>query len=156
MHLLSREEAGLRCLLRVAAHEGAGPLPIGEIARAEGLSPEYTAKLMRRLRIGGLVSSRRGATGGYQLCRPAAKTSVWEALQVLDDSFLPADDCSCAREAAARGDCTRTSQCAIQSLWRSVGTQVREVLERTTLAQLAGSAVEVRFDLPVVGSAVAG
>ncbi len=52
MHLLAQEEYGLRCLLQVARHSGSHPLTISEIAQAEGLSPEYTAKLMRALRKG--------------------------------------------------------------------------------------------------------
>ena len=61
MQLSAKEEYGLRCLLQVARHEGAEPLRIPEIAAREGLSPEYTAKLMRALRQGGLVVSTRGA-----------------------------------------------------------------------------------------------
>ena len=61
MHLLAREEAGLRCLLQVALSELAeslpAPLPIAQIAAAEGLSDVYAAKLMRQLRLAGLVES---------------------------------------------------------------------------------------------------
>ena len=52
MQLLAQEEYGLRCLLQVARHQGSRPLTIAQVAEAEGLSPEYTAKLMRALRKG--------------------------------------------------------------------------------------------------------
>ena len=83
MQLLASEEYGLRCLLRVACAERGGPVAISSIARDEGLSREYTAKLMRELRLGGLVESLRGAEGGYRLARPASEISVWSALRVL-------------------------------------------------------------------------
>jgi Rrf2 family protein len=73
MQLLASEEYGLRCLLRVAHARGGEPLPIAEIARDEGISPEYAAKLLRRLRLAGLVRSVRGAEGGYLLARPAGR-----------------------------------------------------------------------------------
>jgi len=76
MHLLAREEAGLRCLLQVASHPGPEPLTGPEIARREGLGPEYVARIMRALRAGGLVISTRGAAGGYRLARPAGRISV--------------------------------------------------------------------------------
>ncbi len=71
MKLSSQEEYGLRCLLRIGARGDGGTLTIPEISRAEGISPEYVAKLMRILRRGGLVTSARGAAGGYTLSRPA-------------------------------------------------------------------------------------
>ena len=125
---------GLRCLLRVAAHGSGSPLRIAEIAATEGISPEYAAKLLRRLRLGGLVTSTRGASGGYRLSRPAVQVTVWEAVRVLDDAYLPQTRCDC--EPGERSRCRRTRQCAIQSLWRELGDQVRGVLERTTLQEL--------------------
>ena len=67
MHLSAQEEYGLRCLVQLARHVGEEPMRIQEIARAEGLSSEYVAKLMRILRNGNLVDSTRGASGGYRL-----------------------------------------------------------------------------------------
>ena len=81
MQLLASEEYGLRCLLRVASADHGGPVSISSIAREEGLSPEYTAKLMRELRLGELVESVRGAEGGYRLTRPAREISVFCALR---------------------------------------------------------------------------
>jgi Rrf2 family iron-sulfur cluster assembly transcriptional regulator len=139
MHLLAREEIGLRCLLRVAAEpsspsERGGPCTIAQIAQAEGLSSDYAAKLMRRLRQGGLVESVRGAAGGYRLARRADEITVWQAVQVLDESFLPQSSCDC--DPAARGSCRRTAQCAVQSLWCQVGDAVRDTLSGVTLEQL--------------------
>ena len=154
MHLLAREEVGLRCLVQVAQADAGGrpsgrPLTIPAIAAAEDVSPEYAAKLLRRLRLGGLVFSKRGAGGGYQLARPAAEISVWEALHVLDEAFLPEASCDC--EPAARAGCRRTTQCAVQSLWRGVATQLRAVLENTSLQELCG-ADEAGASLPVVNA----
>ncbi len=81
MNLSSQEEYGLRCLLQVAAHGAPEPLSIAQIAVAEGISPEYTAKLMRLLRKGGLVDSTRGAGGGYRLARQPAERPSDESKQ---------------------------------------------------------------------------
>src|SRR5687767_8139437 len=94
MQLSAQEEYGLRCLLQVARHEAqAEPLCIPEIAAAEGLSPEYTAKLMRALRQAGLVTSTRGATGGYRLARPAPSVTLWEVLEVLGGPIFSESFC---------------------------------------------------------------
>lgn len=141
MHLLAREETGLRCLLQVALGELAGePVPIARIAAAESISSVYAAKLMRQLRLASLVESRRGAAGGYHLTRPAKEITVWDAIQALDESFLPGNDCACQPE--DRVDCRRTTTCAIASLWRRLGYEIRSSLEAVTLAELCDGALE--------------
>lgn len=141
MHLLAREEAGLRCLLQVAlAGETGAPVPIAQIAAAEGLSDVYAAKLMRQLRLAGLVESQRGASGGYRLVRPAGEVTVWDAIRALDEIFLPETDCDC--RPADRLDCRRTTACAVAALWRRIGDEVRNSLEAVTLAALCEGALE--------------
>jgi Rrf2 family protein len=134
MQLLASEEYGLRCLLRVAAADAQDPVSISEIAEAEGLSPEYTAKLMRELRIGDLVRSVRGADGGYRLTRPASETSVWSALQVLGGDFFSERFCDC--HPGQRSCCVRANDCSLRALWRLVHVTLRDTLERITLADL--------------------
>ena len=134
MQLLASEEYGLRCLLRVAGAEPELPVSISAIAEAEGLSPEYTAKLMRELRLGMLVQSVRGADGGYRLARPAAEISVWSALQVLGGAFFSERFCDC--HPGQRPHCVRSGNCSLRALWRTVQDVLRETLERITLEDL--------------------
>lgn len=153
MHLLAREEAGLRCLLQVALCGSAGePVPISRIAAAEGLSDVYAAKLLRQLRLAGLITSIRGAGGGYRLAREAEQITVWDAIHALDESFLPGTNCDC--KPADRIDCRRTTACAIASLWRRIGADVRSSLEAVTLAALCDGAIERpdRVELPVAAA----
>src|SRR5262245_9986482 len=93
MKLSSQEEYGLRCLLRLGARGPGGSLAIPEISRAEGISPDYVAKLMRILRRGGLVTSARGAAGGYTLARPADQITAREALDLLGGRIFEPDFC---------------------------------------------------------------
>jgi len=151
MHLLAREEAGLRCLLQVAlSGPGPDPVAITQIAMAEGISGVYAAKLMRQLRIAGLVESVRGAAGGYRLSRPADQVTVWDTIRALDESFLPEAACDC--QPADRFDCRRTTFCAVSSLWRRLGDEIRRELMAVTLADLCDGALERSdpVELPVL------
>jgi Rrf2 family protein len=152
MHLMAREEMGLRCLLRVALEERSGaPVPIAAIAAEEGISSVYAAKLMRELRLAGLVDSVRGAAGGYRLTRDAAEITVWDAIQALDDTFLPGATCDC--EPADRVDCRRTTDCAVSSLWRRIGDEVHRQLASISLAELCAGSLDrpESVALPIVG-----
>jgi Rrf2 family protein len=155
MHLLAREEAGLRCLLQVALFgdgNASSPVTIAQIAAAEGISGVYAAKLMRQLRLAGLVDSIRGAAGGYRLSRDADDITVWDGIRALDESFLPESTCDC--DPSDRVDCRRTTSCAVSSLWRRLGDEIRRELEAVTLADLCGGALERpdRVELPVLGA----
>ncbi len=147
MQLLAQEEYGLRCLLQVARHAGPDPLTIPQIAAAEGLSPEYTAKLLRALRQAELVISTRGAGGGYRLARPAREVTAWQVVQALGGSLFPKEFCD--SHPGLRHDCVHTSGCSIRGLWSAVEGAVRGVLEGVTLAELARtdtSALITRID----------
>ncbi len=134
MHLTAQEEYGFRCLLQVAQHEGSELLTIPAIAAREGLSPEYTAKLMRALRRAGLVTSTRGAAGGYRLARPATEISAWQVIDSLGGSLFPEEFCD-AHPGQLRS-CVHNTGCSIRGLWSVVEGSVRSVLERVTLADM--------------------
>lgn len=134
MQLLAQEEYGLRCLLELSRHPGERPRTIHEIAAAEGLSPDYTAKLLRELRRGGLVTSTRGAAGGYRLARPADEITAFDAIGVLGGSLIPDGFCAC--HGGARKRCVRDADCSLRALWQSVDRAIRGVLEGVTLHDL--------------------
>jgi Rrf2 family protein len=134
MHLLAKEEYGLRCLLQVARHAGQGPVSAAMVAEAEGLSPEYAAKLLGELRRGDLVRSTRGATGGYGLGRPASEITVWEAFVALGRPLFV--ECFCEWPPRQRRQCVHMADCAIRALWRVSDRAVRELFERVSIADL--------------------
>ena len=134
MHLTSQEEYGLRCLVQLARHEGEEPMRIHDIAEAEGLSPEYVAKLMRILRNGGLVTSTRGAGGGYHLEREARDISLWAAIEVLGGPLFP--DSFCESHPGVLRDCVHSPNCSIRSLWSSLNGLLRTALSSITVEDL--------------------
>ena len=155
MHLTAKEEYGLRCLVQVARRAEQGSVPTHEIAEAEGLSREYTAKLLRSLREGGLLRSTRGAQGGYELARRPEAISVWETLDVLGGPFFP--EGFCESHAGMLRDCTHTPDCSIRALWRWLDHALRSALGSMTLSHLAGTEASIhRFLGERVGTASTG
>ncbi len=134
MHILAIEEYGLRCLLQVAFHDPSRPITAQEIARAEGLGPEYVAKIMRTLRLGGLVNSTRGAAGGYRLARPADQIGVWQAIEALGGEFFPEGFCDC--HPGRRRDCVHVTDCSIRAVWRKVEGTLQATLNAISLEDL--------------------
>lgn len=141
MKFTSQEEYGLRCLLRLGARYGTGSITIPEIGRLEGLSGPYVAKLMRVLRTGGLVTSARGAAGGYVLARAPEEISVGEAMAVLGGRLY--EPVFCTIHAGEERVCTHAVDCSLRSLWRALQLVLDQVLGRTSLRDLMRNEVQM-------------
>jgi Rrf2 family protein len=134
MKLSAQEEYGLRCLLHLARCQDGESLTIPEISKAEGLSVPNVAKLMRLLRMGGLVGSVRGQAGGYTLARPANRIHVSEVMEVLGGRFFGPKFCD--RHSGRQEVCSHFTDCSLRALWNTVQAVLQEVLGKTTLQDL--------------------
>lgn len=152
MRLSATEEYGLRCLLQLSLHRGAEPLGIAQIAAAEGLSPEHAAKIMRALRLGGLVVSTRGMRGGYHLARAAEEIDLWSALRALDTPMFTEDFCS--TYPGVNADCVHSTNCSVRALWSSLSQVLRRILERVTLRDLERKEFDMTVFLEQAGEAL--
>ncbi|MCW5980106.1 MAG: Rrf2 family transcriptional regulator [Bryobacteraceae bacterium] len=134
MKLSAQEEYGLRCLLHLARCGDDQSLTIPEISRAEGLSVPNVAKLMRLLRMGGMVQSARGQSGGYSLARPANQITIGAIIDLLGGPLFGPSFCE--RHAGREMACTHADDCSLRALWSSMQTMLATVLDKTTLQDL--------------------
>ena len=136
MKVTTAEEYGLRCLLQLAReHEQSRALTLPDIAAREGLPIPNTAKLLRRLRLAGIVVSARGRAGGYTLGRPPKEVSLAEALAALGSPIFQRGDCT---QYTGLGQvCVHAGDCSVRTVWVALQTLVRSALTKITLADLA-------------------
>ena len=66
------------------ARSGTEPVPIGQIAERRGMPVQFLEQLFSTLRRAGILTSHRGAKGGYTLARPPEEITVLEVVQALD------------------------------------------------------------------------
>ena len=138
MMFSTKAEYGIRVLVDLAQREGAQPVPLGDIAEANGLPLAYLEHLVARLRKAGLVESRRGARGGYLLGRPADEITMSEVVEALEGSIAPIECISegadgaivCARESDPGHDCPT------KLLWTRVRFSIVRTLQDTKLSDL--------------------
>lgn len=131
MKLSMRGDYGLRALLDLGRRFGEGPVQSGDIAARQGIPEPYLDHLLTVLRKGGLVKSVRGPQGGHTLVRPPAEVTLAEALGILEGSVSPL---ACVDDPAL---CRQACNCVLRDVWRTIGDRTREVLEGTTIAELA-------------------
>ena len=139
MKLSSQEEIGLRCLMQLARHPD-GSSTIHEVARAEGLSPAYVAKILGILRRGGLVIATRCRDGGYALVRGADDIHLSEALLLLGGRLYDTDFCDeHSMNAAEGGRCAHEGNCSLRPVLVNLDRLVHDALSRVTLKSLVRS-----------------
>lgn len=84
MKLLSdATEYGLRAVILLAQRPGE-TLKVREIATATHSAPGYLVKVLQALTRAGVLSARRGSTGGFCLERDPAGLTVLEVISAID------------------------------------------------------------------------
>jgi Rrf2 family transcriptional regulator, cysteine metabolism repressor len=63
---------------------GTEPVPIAQVAERRGIPVQFLEQLFSTLRRAGILTSHRGAKGGYTLARPPEKITILEVVQALD------------------------------------------------------------------------
>jgi Rrf2 family protein len=134
----TKAEYGVRLLVELGRRGEARPVALATVAEAEILPLSYLEHLVAKLRDAGLVTSTRGAHGGYRLARPAEEIRMLEVVEALEGPVTPME-CFHA-ERAGKVLCSHESDgdraCATKMLWTRVQGGVTRALAGTTLAEL--------------------
>ena len=116
--ITSKSPYAVRALTELARHGGAGPVPIGEIARRRDIPVQFLEGMFATLRRAGILQSQRGVKGGYSFARPPQELTVLEVVEALEGALEP--------DAAAQDE-----------IWTEAIEALRERLRATTIAELA-------------------
>jgi Rrf2 family protein len=126
----AKADYAIRASVELAA-AGDGPVKGERLAQAQEIPVKFLENILVDLRRAGLVSSQRGAEGGYWLARPASEISLADVIRAVDGPL-----------ASVRG--SRAEQLAytgsaepLREVWIAVRASLRGVLEAVTLADVA-------------------
>ena len=148
----TKAEYGVRFLIELGRQPVDRPVPLNAIADAEGLPLAYLERIVAKLRRAELVTSTRGAHGGYRLARPAEEITMADAVLALEGQLVPMDCFDDSGAGTGRVLCSHERDggraCATKLLWTRVQGGVAKALGATTLAELVEFAR--RHDEPIV------
>lgn len=115
---------GLTIMIELAKKHGEGPTSLKSIAQTNNLSEHYLEQLVSPLRNAGLVKSIRGAYGGYVLGSEPDAITAGDIIRVLEGPISPVE-------------VLEDEEPAKRELWIRIRDAVKEVLDSTTLEDLA-------------------
>jgi Rrf2 family protein len=134
---------GLQALVALSRRYGEGTVLIASLAKEEAIPLKFLELILLELRNSGVVESKKGRHGGYQLSRPPAEITVGAVIRKMEGPLAPLP---CASESAFRpcDECKDVEQCGTRIVMRKVRDAVAEILDRTTLADVLRQVDEAR------------
>ncbi len=158
----TKAEYGVRLMVELGRRAGespvdeAPPVALGTVADSESLPLSYMEHLVAKLRDAGLVSSVRGAHGGYRLARAASEIEMLEVVQALEGPITPME-CFQVDGGDGRVLCSHETDgdqaCATKLLWTRVQGGISKALTGTSLAELVDFADQHSEPPAVAGTA---
>ena len=131
MRLSAKTEYAAIAVLELARQWTSGePVRIRSIREAHGVPARFLVQILLQLKGSGIVTSTRGAAGGYQLARPPAEITLEDVFRVIEgpDELLTA----VTADLAGR---SRTVTVLLDA-WRQAARAETEALQSITFADL--------------------
>ena len=132
MELTRKGEYAIRGIVYLAAQPPDQVCLLSDIAAAVDVPQTFLAKIFQQFSKIGLVRSYRGTGGGFVLGRTPEKISLLEVVEAVEGSILP------NRCVTSDDECDRSGSCKVHPVWVKVQEQVRDILAKVSLKELAG------------------
>lgn len=129
MKLSTKGKYGLYAMFYLAQHAGNGPQPLKAVAEI-GVPEDYLEQLLGNLRRAGLVTTVRGAQGGYQLSKSPEEITVGD---IIDATEGPLSISECLSD---EGSCHRSGQCRTRRVWEYLSNSINDLLQSITLRDM--------------------
>jgi Rrf2 family protein len=136
--LTRKGKYGLKAMIALAKDQahGGGPMLIGDLAEKEAIPKKFLENILLALKHRGLVHSRKGPGGGYQLGRESEQISVGDIVRALDGP-LALVSCVSQTAYAPCEECVTEKDCAVRRIFQQVRDQTAKILDGTTLKAAA-------------------
>lgn len=130
MKLSTRSRYGIHAMYDLAKNVDCGPQPIKAIAEREGIPEAYLEQLIAVLKKEKLVTSTRGAQGGYVLARRPEEITVGDVLRALEGGLNLVD---CLLE---EDTCGKTCACPSRIVWMKIRDGLNSIVDGITLRDM--------------------
>ncbi len=112
------------------------------VSATVGIPEPTVAKVLKALATAGLVTSQRGARGGYRLAQPLSQISVAAVVTAIDGP-IALTACVEGSSVGCEAECT----CPVRGRWDLVNIAIREALSAISLADMAAVTPRARVAL---------
>jgi Rrf2 family protein len=131
MRVTAKADYAVRAVVELASSSAEAPRKVDEVAQAQSIPLSFLENILTQLRSAGIVRSQRGPEGGYWLAHPAKEVTLADVIRAVEGPLV-----------GVRGQRPEEveyggSAAALQQVWVALRANLRKVLERVTVADVA-------------------
>ena len=133
MRISLRATYGIIAAVDLALHDGEMPVQARMIARRQGIPARFLEQVLHAMKKAGLVSSHRGAQGGYMLNQKPEHLSLADILEALEGPVVVSNG---AGDKRIDGSSSRLDS-LLAPVWERIKQAELSILSEVTIEQLA-------------------
>jgi Rrf2 family protein len=131
MHVTAKADYAIRAVVELADSTQDAPRKVDGVARAQGIPVSFLENILTQLRSSGIVRSQRGPEGGYWLAQAPDQVNLAQIIRAVEGPLV-----------GIRGQRPEEieyigSSESLQQVWIALRANLRGVLERVTVADVA-------------------
>jgi Rrf2 family protein len=137
MQLTRAADYAVRVMIHMAALPAGSRLPLGTLAAAVAVPESFLSKVLQTLTRAGLLISRRGTAGGFELMPGSAHITMLDVIQAVDG---PIQLNICLHN---DGGCDRVENCEAHPVWMRAQDAMTSVLRAAVIKDLANASINI-------------
>jgi Rrf2 family protein len=138
MQLTRAADYAVRVMIRLATQPAKERVSLPELAAATDAPGSFLSKVLQALSRAGLISSRRGQSGGFEISPRGREASMLEVIEAIDGEI-------CLNVCLVSGrSCQRKAHCPAHPVWAQAQMAMLEVLSGAMIADLASETQTAR------------
>ena len=131
MQLTRAADYGVRVMIHLAGPPTQERISLPALAEAADAPESFLSKVLQALSRAGLISSRRGQSGGFQISPQGRTASMRTVIEAVDGPI-------CLNVCLVSGkSCRRKARCPAHPVWEQAQMAMLEVLSKAMIAELA-------------------
>ena len=140
MKLSKKSDYGLRAMIHLSMNYQKGAVQIKEISVKEKIPQKFLENILLTLKKVGILNSKMGLRGGYELARSPDLISLGEVIRTLDGAIAPID---CVSKMSYK-PCSEELTCVIRDVMMDVRNAITTVLDTITFADMCRRVIDSR------------
>lgn len=132
MKLSKKSDYALRAMIYLSMNYKNGAVQIKEISAKEKIPQKFLENILLTLRKSGILNSKIGLKGGYELARSPDLITLGEVIRALDGAIAPVD---CVSKISYK-PCSEEVTCVIRGVMMDIRNAITDVLDTMTFADM--------------------
>ena len=132
MRITQEADYALRIVALLASNGNV--IDANTIAESAGITQRFALKILRKLSLGEIVSSQKGAGGGYRLAREPENITLKDVIELIDGEIAISKCLSEEHICSKQG--INKSACKIHLIFDAINQDLVEKLSKITIASV--------------------